>query len=118
MREIKFRGFCKLDNVMVYKINSLRLVNGELERDDYELMQYTGLKDKNGKEIYEGDIVIDEWGDDKMIHSVKFDLENAQFLFYSINTSPVEINLFSDLLDVRIIGNIYENPELLETIEK
>ena len=51
MREIKFRAWDKLTQRMIYRVFNTR------NDEDYILMQYTGLKDKNGKEIYEGDII-------------------------------------------------------------
>ena len=79
--------------------------------DKYILMQCTGLKDKNGKLIYEGDII--EWK--KENHIVIFDERNATF---GIKISDVETHLFNDIHTptrwIEVIGNIYENKELLK----
>ncbi len=78
--------------------------------DDVVLMQYTGLKDKNGKKIFEGDIGWDEHNECYGV--VKF--EEGKFLY-------VWENIAEDLWEVadgiEICGNIHENPELLEGTE-
>ena len=80
------------------------------------LMQYTGLKDKNGKEIYEGDVVIlDHWkSQDIFDYSKPFSvtwqdgqIDFRQGLYHNF------IGSMNGKIDLRIIGNIYENPELL-----
>ena len=83
--------------------------------NDVELMQYTGLKDKNNKEIYEGDILFESFGE--KYYKVVF--ENGSFRV-EFKGDFEEHSL--DLIDVvaqgcEIVGNIYENPELLKVIE-
>ena len=63
-------------------------------------MQSTGVKDKNGKEVYEGDILEDHYGHRA---EIKWDTKGAGFIGFNAFT----------IVDDRIIGNIYENPELL-----
>ena len=71
--------------------------------DNIEIMQYTGLKDKSGVEIYEGDIINSDWG--WGYKKVVVDFEG-----YYFNQCECTI---SD--DIEVIGNIHENPELLES---
>ncbi|MFR4509227.1 MAG: YopX family protein [Enterococcus avium] len=81
--------------------------------DNFELMQSTGLKDKNGVEIFEGDIVKiigDVLGDDMSV--IRF-TEGGFYLDYKNLDTEFEL-LYSIDLPIEIIGNIYENPELLE----
>jgi uncharacterized phage protein (TIGR01671 family) len=139
MREIKFRAWDNLDKKMreVSSINWFdKLVTlDEQPNGDYlkrtwalcELMQYTGLKDKNGKEIYEGDLLSDdadgegEW----VLHRVIWDADHAGFVIEVAydgkgNWQPIEDGIYwqprtkkGGLMDFEVIGNIYENPELL-----
>ena len=80
--------------------------------------QYTGLKDKNGKEIYEGDIVFIK-GEEKLLDiKGKVEYSNTFALFIIINTGSIvnETELLGDYEeeDIEKIGNVYDNPELLE----
>ncbi len=74
------------------------------------LIQSTGLTDKNGKLIYEGDILKD---DTDILASVVWEDEEAKFIIEEKNRYVVDIS--SDICDeIEVIGNIYENSELLE----
>ena len=123
MREIKFRVWDKEEDVM-YQNGSFTLeVLGKFvsvyvkakpyirELIDYKLMQYTGLKDKNGKEIYEGDIVKFR---NKYISKVEY--SNTQGFIVRFKQAGLHhcINIFSTDSDIEVIGNIYENEDLLE----
>lgn len=86
------------------------------------LMQSTGLKDKNGKEIFEGDIITDGTSivDVKSYQTLGFyTVVNGEERFFGSNTSIKDfengVEEFSSVTE--IIGNIYENPELLEETE-
>ena len=122
MREIKFRAWDKVEKKMF--IPARLSFKDELYQEFYNdscggnehpfsyinLMQYTGLKDKNGKEIYEGDVVRYKAFEIWYARKVYFDTELCQFGLHSSNF--LFHNQFSDNLE--IIGNIYENPELLK----
>ena len=131
MREIKFRSWVENDNVkdsiypfMNYRveftggaINDIFATSGKNPQNPYgnriTYMQYTGLKDKNGREIYEGDIVmqLSERTYDSLTGVVKF-IDGS----YVIETADGKNGgyLFNELAFNVLIGNIYENPELLE----
>ena len=82
-----------------------------------ELMQSTGLKDKNGKEIFEGDILAFETDDEVINVNVFWDEEHALFMFESKKYNeqePLAELVENNTYPFEIIGNIYENPELLE----
>ena len=83
--------------------------------------QYTGLKDKNGVEIYEGDIVKTDYdnGFDVLTHTVKW-CGPSYPAFELLPRIPCEANNFSHIYEcddttIEVIGNIYENPELLRS---
>lgn len=87
---------------------------------DYKVMQYTGLKDKNGKEIYEGDIVnLHDWGihtSDNVIATAKivWSDEFSKFDFEVIEGDYIQDEYDRFRQSPLIIGNVYENPELLK----
>ena len=113
MREIKFREFDKNKGTMDEFIYDLNFKEDETHKEihlyhDEILMQYTGLKDKNGVEIYEGDIVnymYRSWNDGGMGDKIK--TKEVKFREGGFNCFTL------DIFGVEVIGNIYENKELL-----
>ena len=121
-REIKFRAWDKTENVMSYSdvemfddMVGFRFGHFGINVDtvdDIELMQYTGLKDKNGQEIYEGDIVkmYDPYTKTIMTTEVIWDDPNCRF---AMKYTFVDFDfLISD--EIEVIGNVHENTELLK----
>ncbi len=121
MREIKFRAWNPDTKRMVYYLQSkgltLPIIAKERELvlvanvDELEWLQYIGLRDKNNKEIYEGDLIKDS--DSDFIGQVVFDTETLAF------TTKFQSNELWGFVPrhgkdnhCEIIGNIYENPEL------
>lgn len=122
-REIKFRVW--LDDKMIYpksdfdsgvdmliSIKGQHYVNGVYK--DVILQQYTGLKDKNEKEIYEGDIVFNDMSEHSHIVSWDDILFSFTITDMKSNTWLYLNEIIEDINCYDIIGNIYENPELLE----
>jgi len=120
-KEIKFRAWDRKKKEMTYKprVDDLKIdgtawldVNEALkfEERDYVLMQYTGLKDKNGKEIYEGDILRSSTKlNPDYRFEVKWEVPNSCGCCDQCSGWNVDIHT-----EYEIIGNIYETPELLE----
>lgn len=128
MREIKFRAWTGKRMMLAQETEVAMSLRGWRQDDDFHLMQYTGLKDKNGKEIYEGDVLSDrEDGKAGVIwHGGAWKLSSwtPDFHTYSIDDKGEEVwpvaweedlQLLDDspLWNCEVIGNIYENPELL-----
>lgn len=148
-REIKFRAWDKIQEKMVYNVGIFptgeamfpmdygaelnnktapRFVESAFVEDGKEkwkdiLMQFTGLKDKNGKEIYEGEILktCDNPKGETNIGRVEWRNYMAQFVWYcKLKTGGAITCELSNHLEkegiaesYKIIGNIYENPDLL-----
>ena len=121
MRELKFRVWDKKQKKMLVaqSINragcaTILLKNQDiviLPQKQIKIMQYTGLNDKNGKEIYEGDIVGFKWT--KRLYVVTYRIYDASFILENDEWEEA-IHLSLDKDDFEVFGNIHENPELLE----
>lgn len=112
MREIKFRAWDKENKTMLYdyfRVCPDGIVvdsNNQSLYGEVELMQYTGLKDKNGKEIYDGDIVhFNTLGGNNMYYEVKWSDAKTGF-------KPTRLTK-TNQAEIEIIGNIYSDPHLL-----
>ncbi|MBK3312535.1 MULTISPECIES: YopX family protein [Bacillales] len=121
MDEIKYRIYGKENRIMysweeILNFDSLKdtLKNGGKENQYYSpLLRYTGLKDKNGKEVYEGDILKEK---DIITEVVFHDYQWKEKLISSPRNHLKNYFPFRDTLPftAEVLGNIYENPELLK----
>lgn len=129
----KFRAYdggslCRMyqpDEVMVcdgnvWIIDEDDVAGGWIVNNDLNLMQSTGLKDKSGKEIFEGDILKVANNDSSWFEVVKYDHDKAMFiskevnLKYEVPETPL-YDLFSPyLFKVEVIGNIWEDCDLID----
>jgi len=126
MREIKFKAWIMPYEMMVevQRINfdvqtvEVQIGEGDLYEfnfEEIELMRSTGLKDKNGVEIYEGDIV-------ENYKKEIVEYENGGFKPFTTNTLGREYGYIpqdtTNWNEVKVIGNIHESPELLEELDE
>lgn len=103
MRTIKFRAWDKWTKKMAQPKDGdfIGWHSPSNWKDCYEVMQYTGLNDKNGKEIYEGDVVMNNHGFKHLVEwTESYECEPC----FSISKD----------VEVEVIGNIYETPELIK----
>ena len=128
MREIKFRVWDKTFKMMLspelvdidFNEGKIEVTTDTLryeevymdEIKDFVLMQYTNLKDKNGKEIYEGDILKVKFDTETINLYVRYDM--GQYLL--IKQGEWQDNLYDCMWfhEVEVIGNIYENKDLIK----
>jgi hypothetical protein len=113
MREIKFRVWDHQAKIMMFPGSCLIIISDNgvfIDSEKWTPMQFTGLKDKNGKEIYEGDVI--QWGESK-----NWVIIFEEFAFYIVQKNAYHetiAKLSKEFDTFKVIGNIYENPELLE----
>jgi hypothetical protein len=125
MREIRFRAYIhgKMWEVIEWNFDG-HIVGRQdiLLRDDegnelrellknLDLRQYTGLKDVNGKEIYEGDIVSLSLKPEKLYWPIKWEEDNGGFSPFAVTGEHMLKTMHPE--DAEIVGNIWENPDLL-----
>lgn len=118
-REVRFRAW---DGERMWPSDAIGVAGGRClvldtgKSKDWPLMQYTGLKDKNGREIYEGDIINSgqKRGSDgsAILYQLKWGDESAGWDVDQIGRYCMTGGI--DLKKVEVIGNIHENPELLK----
>lgn len=129
MKEVKFKAFIKrginhlaqgtVVDVLFMNFTNKNIMYSFLDReyaatkDEYELREYTGLKDKNGREIYEGDILEVANKSYKTKGEIVWSNHTAKWLIAFANASAFELGTWSTEL-YEVIGNIHENPKLLE----
>lgn len=137
MRTIKFRGFNAKNNQWLYGSHIINRGKNFVAPDefaddktweDYEVEpetigEFTGLHDKNGKEIYEGDIVSHPWKDPifgdlvetgEFVHSTICFNNGAFVVNYRLDGEYIYLQDFVRLKCLEVIGNIHDNPELLK----
>lgn len=126
-REHKFRAWIKSDNRMEYGVSVNPFHVGDCDRlywkhEEVDLMEYTGVKDKNKKDVYEGDII--EFDNDiKDILGAKdgqvyyragsFFVSDGNSEFHNKSYPLCPLVDFNCVLRGKIVGNVFENPELL-----
>ena len=126
MRELKFRVWSEEDKEyrsdikvsdLVVDIDGVPSTIYNDEGDRFDIEQYTGLKDKNGKEIYEGDIIREKWFDEDARRGEnrvgKCEYFTDGFVCWFVGGRFIQLGMLVSS-HIEVIGNIHENPELLE----
>ena len=123
---IRFRAWNKVKKEMITDVINNCVDNFDMvlkHPQIYDVMQYTGLKDKNGVEIYEGDVVSASWYDyeEPRCDAIGQIIFNENWCSYCIwdeeNKKMSELNgQGAYYWEIEVIGNIYDNPELLESL--
>lgn len=124
MKEIQFRAWDEVNHrlIQIYgeskDIGDYNFVNPCSEQ--VKIMQYTGLKDKNDKKMYEGDIVCLRKDREHGVYTIRFGVgiyDGGYYKFMGFYLDPQdteEHTCMFETKDIEIIGNLYENPELLK----
>ncbi len=113
MREIKFRAWDAEEKNFIY-FDALEGLLSECDetyrqRCVGKFEQFTGLHDKNGKEIYEGDLI--KYGSDAPLEVI---YRESCFCYNQKSRYISRLQIFDNINKIEVIGNIHENPELLE----
>nr|DAS03650.1 MAG TPA: YopX protein [Caudoviricetes sp.] len=125
MRELKFRAWYKPEKKMIYNIQNefeerielgMDCFSDYLKNDDFIVNQFTGRTDKEGKEIYEDDILLIIG---QGYFRVTWDRDNCKFYLLPLEDYLDEMPLDRSWeIDYEVEGNIYEDKDLLDCIEK
>ena len=118
MREIKFRARWKDTGKIIPDFNTEYVIDA-CNDDMFIVEQFTGLLDKQGKEIYEGDIIKGKSteNNEEYIGIVEFN-ETGYWVFYKILPTGTKASVsFYAIENIEIIGNKYEDPELLKEVK-
>ena len=115
MRELKFKVIMNNGDIKYATLPEIRRGLPKSNSHPVKYLQFVGLFDRNGKEIYEGDVV--SWDEGIVENSpskeglIIKDVVIKNGIWFEINGSPCKLNRIAE--KCKVIGNIYENPELI-----